>query len=316
METICAFDIGIKNLSFCILNKSDKKNEIIRWELIDLRTKQHTCIGRLLNGGNCGKPAKYEHKSNSDIFYCDKHVTQYNPIISNAVTTDTQHQCEYSGCDKKCTHILDNVHYCPKHLKKIQTQQISNNKLRKIKLGGCMKEPLYDLGRRMYDTLNNIPEILITDRIVIENQPSLTNPTMKSISILLFGYFIVMKHPCVEFISPSKKLKVNEQLTKSILSECTTKPLKYSTTKELGVKYSEELLKSFIDNTKWFELLHASKKKDDLCDAFLHAYVSIYGHSELLSTEKFMNETKKYFAERKAKKEITKKSENKIVLNI
>ena len=101
------------------------------------------------------------------------------------------------------------------------------------------------------------------------------------------------KHPKVEFISPSGKLKVNDTLTKSILSKCTKKN-KYKITKELGVKYSEKLLESFADTTTWNSLISSSKKKDDLCDAFLHAYYHLFGSGGLTSKE-FVDETAKYF---------------------
>lgn len=297
-KSICAFDIGIKNLSFCILNQNKDTNTIVNWELVDLRTSHPQCIGQLKGGKICGKPAKLCHKTNQTIFYCAKHAKQYKPEACDVSLCKKSKPCEYcvtdnSKCNKNGNNILESKTYCDSHLKKIQAKQLSENKLCNLKVTGCMKEPLYDLGINMYEALDKRPEILDVDQIVIENQPSLTNPTMKSISVLLLSYFIMKKHPKVEFISPSGKLKVNEALTKSILSKCTKKN-KYKITKELGVKYSEKLLEHFEDSKKWDELISNSKKKDDLCDAFLHAYYHLFGSCGLTSKD-FVNKTSEYF---------------------
>lgn len=291
-QSICAFDIGIKNLSYCILNKDT--NTIMNWELIDLRTSQPQCIGQIKGGKICGKPANMCHKINKEIFYCTKHAKQYKPDKCDISSCHESKPCEYnltdkSKCNKNSNKIFEKKVYCDKHLKKIQLKE---NTLCNLKITGCMKEPLYDLGMHMYETLDKRPEILKVDKIVIENQP-LTNPKMKSISVLLLSYFIMKKHQNVDFISPSGKLKVNDTLTKSILSKCTKKN-KYKITKELGVKYSEKLLECFTDTDKWNLLLSNSKKKDDLCDAFLHAYYHLFGNSGLTSNE-FIDKTTKYF---------------------
>lgn len=274
LHTICAFDIGIKNLSYCVLDDGS----ITEWELIDLRTSHLTCNCQLRGGKSCGKPAIFVSPIDAEKLYCSKHSKQYIPpeFISNKcdikkcefISARTQHKC-----GKKGTNAIDNTVYCDKHIEKIKTQKSA---LCRVKNIGCMKEPLYELGKHLYEILDTKPEILKTKKIVIENQPSLTNPTMKSISIILLSYFIMKKHPNVEFVAPSGKLKVYSQLTKDVLSVCT-KSNKYKVTKELGVKYCGEILKSFHNGNKWFEFMSVSKKKDDLCDAFLHAYYHSYG---------------------------------------
>jgi hypothetical protein len=141
-----------------------------------------------------------------------------------------------------------------------------------------MKEPLYDLGEKLYEILDATPEILGVDSVVIENQPTMKNPTMKSISMILFCYFLSKKFRNVKFISPSGKLKINEKLTKDILGKCDNKTEKYKVTKWLAIEYTNILLDQFgSGNNIWKIDLNKSKKKDDLCDAFLHAYYHLIG---------------------------------------
>lgn len=314
ITSICAFDIGIKNLSYCILSKNNNENKIINWELIDLRDEHPTCIGKLKGGKQCSKPAKLCHQHNPTIFYCDKHCKQYDPKQITISHCDKNKPCEFVKDDNKCTktgnNIVDSKIYCDKHLKNITSSYEKSNKLCNMKIIGCMKEPLYDIGTNMYNALDKRPEIMNVDKIVIENQPSLTNPTMKSISILLLSYFIMKKHPKVEFIAPSGKLKINEILTKSILSKCT-KSNKYKITKELGVKYCDELLDRFSDSNNWKSLITNSKKKDDLCDSFLHAYYHMYGKG--LNSKEFIDCTSQYFLK---KTETKTQKDNSIKIDI
>ena len=43
----------------------------------------------------------------------------------------------------------------------------------------------------MYKQLDAITEMLHVDEILIENQPTLINPTMKTVASLLYGYFVL-----------------------------------------------------------------------------------------------------------------------------
>jgi hypothetical protein len=295
--TICAFDIGIKNLSYCFLShdKNDNKRNIKQWELIDLRTSRKKCNFSLKSGEMCQKDATMSHSTNEELFFCNKHATQYKKQLNDELSkSKTESLCNYDNCKKNGNNEFQNKIYCDTHIKKITKQFIYDNKLCKIKVVGCMKEPLYDLGNHLYIELDKRIDILTAQKIVIENQPSMTNPTMKSISILLLSYFILHKHPCVEFIAPSGKLKINETLTKNILSQCKKDSMKYKITKRLGIKYCEELLNSFENNNLWIDKLEESNKKDDLSDAFLHAYYHMFGAIGL-TEKKFVDETTKIF---------------------
>ena len=67
--------------------------------------------------------------------------------------------------------------------------------------------------------LNEIPQLLDVDLVVIENQPSLKNPQMKSIQMILYSYFLILGKvignettksyiDVIDFCSASNKLKV------------------------------------------------------------------------------------------------------------
>ena len=80
-----------------------------------------------------------------------------------------------------------------------------------------MHESIFKLTKTLYIELDKIKDsILNVDEVLIENQPSMINPTMKTISALIYGYFVMAMvksdFKCrlknVKFYAPSNKLKI------------------------------------------------------------------------------------------------------------
>jgi hypothetical protein len=91
------------------------------------------------------------------------------------------------------------------------------------------------------------------DIIIIENIPSYKNATIKSISILLYGYY-VLRGDNVVFVSPNSK--------PAEIKACKT----YAERKKKSVELCKNLLKD--DNLKIFNNF---KKKDDIGDTIMQA---------------------------------------------
>lgn len=235
-------DIGCRNLSYCIIEHNDDSNiiKIIEWGLINLCSDDNKCCKVMRNGKICDKIAHY---------YDNCKINNINKI-----TDGTQVDIHVN-------------HYCTSH-------KTSTSK--RIKVADT--DNLYDHGNNMYDYLNKHPLILTCDKFVIENQPSMKNPKMKSIAMLLYSYFVYNKKSDLTFIHPTCKLKICSELTKIILKTAKTKTDKYKITKNLGIEYTQNILdKEVMDPAFWLEHLYKESKKDDLCDAFLHAYFTAFG---------------------------------------
>jgi len=152
----------------------------------------------------------------------------------------------------------------------------------------CTKEELKKDKIAVYE---RIPKILeeefysmqefskITD-VLIENQPCLKNPTMKSIQMMVYSFFVTNKNHggklcsednCpvisnIEFISPMNKLKVYDGPE----LECNLKS-KYSRRKKMVILHTKYFMEKY-DEEEWAEFFEANKKKnDDLADAYLQA---------------------------------------------
>jgi transcriptional regulator of met regulon len=324
MTSICAFDIGIKNLSLCLMKHSTNDTDNIsigQWELINIFTSGPKCIGTLRNKTICGKSAKFSCKQHPELTYCTAHKKQYvqpeceikkNKITSCSFVSSTDKHCSKKNCDQ---YIGTNA-YCNIHIKQMERQFNTLNKLTKMKGISCMHASLYELGSVLYEQLDKFPEILQVDKVVIENQPSLKNPTMKSIEMMLFCYFIHHKFSNVKFVSPMGKLKINDGLTKKVLSLCKTSADKYDITKELSIEYCKELMNISTDRDGLMKKLNSVTKQDDLCDAFLHAYYHLVGNTGL-SGDEFVDKTLKYFTEKmnvkKQKRHEKKTAEERII---
>lgn len=99
----------------------------------------------------------------------------------------------------------------------------------------------------------------MVDTVLIENQPCMKNPTMKSIQMMIFTYF-KMYEKNVVLISACNKIKVKK-------NDNPKEKLNYSQKK----KKSIELTRLYINGSDNQAILDNEKKKDDLADCFLQA---------------------------------------------
>ena len=171
-------------------------------------------------------------------------------------------------CDKPGTFIykckLDNseMYLCTSHSK--------NKCYDKVKKFNNPKNNIFHISQNLVKKLDEFKfiERNITD-VIVENQPSLKNPTMKSIQMIVYSYFLV-NGICkddssivgLEMINARNKLKVY----KGEPIKCDIKET-YKRNKYLAVKYCEKMI---IDEEQMFiDLYNDSKKKDDLSDSYL-----------------------------------------------
>jgi hypothetical protein len=173
--------------------------------------------------------------------------------------------------------------------------------------------------------LHELPQLLDVDIVVIENQPSLKNPQMKSIQMILYSYFLILGKiigdgeksnsyiNTIDFCSASNKLKIydgpeiilkskkprkkktgilvdqskeenNESndnidsenkeeqfIEEPIIEEEPSKKkgsgLNYADKKKLAIEHAKYFIEKVSPKHK--EFFESHKKKDDLSDSFL-----------------------------------------------
>ena len=189
--------------------------------------------------------------------------------------------------------------------------------------------------------LHEKPQLLDVDIVVIENQPSLKNPQMKSIQMILYSYFLILGKTIgngdksngyidkIDFCSASNKLKIydgpeiifekkvkkepkkkvskkKKEGEENIIQDITIDPvleqtiettveptleptieltieepsktkkkasgMKYSDKKKLAIEHAKYFVKKYNNsegNLNYWDFFNGHKKKDDLADSFL-----------------------------------------------
>ena len=146
----------------------------------------------------------------------------------------------------------------------------------------CKTVPLGTITEILYNKLHDKFIDYDIDTILLENQPVLKNPLMKSIQMIIYGYFNYEKHimgrniESIKLINASNKLKLGKKLkdfNNSVdVQEINKINSKYTKNKKLAIIYTNHFLKQRLieeDYEKYITIFNDHKKKDDLSDAFL-----------------------------------------------
>jgi hypothetical protein len=248
-KKVLAFDIGIKNLAFCVLENDSTVLELENCNILD-PVEEKKCF-------MCSKKASY---TAADNIFCKRHIPGTHTILPELDTKKIPpikilkeliklHNCENLGASKeKCLESLSKkftIHY----------EQPKQANASKITL-----EEIHDSLRKFVK--NNWTIFSGSTHVLLENQPAFKNPHMKSVQVLLFAtlrehFLLNNQTPSYHFIHAKKKV-----------SDAQTGDEGYAERKYK----SEERLKKLFDTskvinpelyTKW----QKSKKKSDMADA-------------------------------------------------
>lgn len=117
------------------------------------------------------------------------------------------------------------------------------------------------------------------DFVILENQPSNLNGSMKSLQMMIYTYFQLRKHweglsKQVYLVSASEKLKGHEHLDIDMKKYETMK--RYEKNKKLGVEITKMYLSK---NPEILTYFCSYKKADDMADSFLQAISWLKKHN-------------------------------------
>jgi len=296
----------------------DYQYDIIDWNEINLMENDRICLdccGKMKNGNQCDKKASFYlqlRDNEKNIGFCKTHRSQaddyWNEQMTKKLFKEIKEEnkgnsktikCNYlkkSGteCGKNASHSYDKNknYYCTAHYKSQLKKKTTELSLLPIKNLIVKKFPTSQLQLNLVVKLDQIMEhlsILGVEEVIIENQPSMKNPKMKSIASTLFDYFIIRGYvdkihnidlKLIRYMCPSNKLKVNENNTLEVFKKNKDDTKKYKLTKNLGIEYTRKLLQENDQQIKYLDLF---KKKDDLCDSFLQGlyYLRYIRHAKV-----------------------------------
>lgn len=250
----------------------DKKINIIDWGIIDLLEDHDPtkyCSKLTAKQTVCG--CKATHKVLSDnTFICSRHSKSMDKNLIERLPD------KIICCHEKCKSIatfhdhVNKKHFCGKHNKDVPLENLD-----KITQTTASKMPLYTLAKMLYRKLDKHPNLLQAKYICLENQPSTKNPTMKSLQMILYSYF-VMKVNMGELVirdlimmSAKNKLKLYKNEYGELPSEIVNHKDRYQKNKKSAVYITSKYLENEHEE-KWQNFYENNKsKKDDLADAYL-----------------------------------------------
>lgn len=270
-KTIVSFDIGIKNLAYCLFTISKDSIAIRDWNVINLLDLSGStspiplCNCQKAKSGICGKKAAYFF---ADSFYCNVHSKNSGKLLPSKATSMpaikklkvdelaqfcANHFISVSPQDKK-TAVLEKVQA---HFEKNTLKPIP-----KIKKTNANQIHLVDIGKRIKTNFDVKfqPYMKELTHVILENQISPIAGRMNTIQGMVAQYFIMKTDDLIiDFISSAGKLKglaINE----------TTD---YKTHKKDGIHFCTQFLEANPQMMTFRSVLESSAKKDDLADCFL-----------------------------------------------
>ncbi len=261
---ILSIDVGIKNLAFCLFDKSPTAEQfkISKWDVVNLSEDECLKCSFVEKNGLCNKPAKFKK---DDLCYCVKHSKKQQYQIPTS-----EHKPSFINKQKlsKLYEIADsyNIKYDPK-IKKTDLAILINEHIYKtyfetIESKKANEVDLFNIGINIKNKFNDLfKDEGKIDYVIIENQIGPLAIRMKTIQGMIVQYFIMsnlnVEH--IEFISASNKLK-----------DCDVKDKeKYSDRKKLGIAKCLGVLTLDFRFNEHMAYFNSHKKKDDLSDSFL-----------------------------------------------
>ena len=360
MYKAIGWDIGIKNLAYCVLEtkETNETNEntfvfnkhtydICNWKDISLVTQIESNLadsGQVSHINNtltcCGiknSPKKKAKNSIDEImepsekicgkkaFYAKDEVlengdyeglckTHFKKLKIARLPILSVKKCWTEGCSSKPVQVLKShifKGFCKKHINEMHKAKTHTDadffKINRAKT--TAKIDINQLGIALFQELNKIKESITEPSIILlENQPVLKNPTMKSMQMFLYSYYLMnildsnidLSIKKLQCYCASKKLDMikyipeDEQLRITTFIDTVNNP--YQKNKKMSIMLVEVLLKN---NAKWLEFFKSHPKQDDLADSLLMTlhYCSLFKKQDL------ENPARKSIAQKKPSKQ-------------
>ena len=282
---VLSFDVGMKNLAYCLFRIENKQYTILDWDIINICSNdkeiKQICQGVKKKGEKCTKEASFFKNS---LCFCKIHAKKQKFLIPTKELKKIEklkvvdikklmikHKLETNkkmlkkDCIKIINEYLEKKYFTTK--KKIKTKDID----------------FYTYGKNMKIHFERLFKNIQLDLILIENQIGPLALRMKVLQGMILQHFIERNCENVISVNSSNKLK-----------EFIQKKTTYSERKKESIDITLKLLELYnIENNKnnikkdkidvffqkikkktnipcnWFDYLKTHKKKDDLADCYL-----------------------------------------------
>jgi hypothetical protein len=239
---LVSFDVGLRNLAFCILEGTSRKDvKILHWDLIDVMAEG-------AGHGNpkcfkCNKPANWKQ---SEKYACTLHKRAGKACTKKSLQLKTIEELKKEatplnilGTTKKS--LVDGLyaHYA------------SNVWKRCVK--SCKQGSVVDLAPMISDSLKARTSIWTgSNKVIFEQQP---DKRMMAVQAMMHMWFVCHGYE-------AKGVSAIHKLTNMVTIDDATKT--YKGRKKTGIVHAAALVPA-----QWKDYMLKHPKKDDLADAFL-----------------------------------------------
>jgi hypothetical protein len=262
--------------------------------------KKTTVIVEQETGELCGKSATHSLVSDHTKGFCNTHFKSSVPRdATTGVQQDTieilpdscrcwHHDISSDGTRIRCQTgavILNArnqfIGYCRKHIPSCGLP--AGDQLKIIRSRKVASLDLTMLAAALYDELDARPDILVASDVLLENQPVLKNPTMKTMQTFLYSYYVMhgVQRPKngartvgdIHCYCASNKLDIIKLLPPAAATDILrrVKEVKsgYSRNKKMAVYICQYLLEHGTGCADLAIKFADKKKQDDLADSLL-----------------------------------------------
>jgi hypothetical protein len=257
---VLAFDIGIRNLAWCLMESGDKP-AILGWQNYDLLTGSGEAIrppNAKVTCCKCSVGAAFTNPVAGPT--CLRHCPSTHPPLK-----DLSGGAVYKRIpDLKTLRALEPTVRSATKAKLLAALSAKHSlPIQKVKVTKAVDTELtilHDAIRTF--VLSHAESFRKATHILLENQPVLKNPTMKSVQILLFATLrdiLQPEPPALKLVHAGKKVQGLEAGDSG-----------YKSRKDASEAKVQQLLvaEKVCESSKWLGVFKAHAKKSDLADAF------------------------------------------------
>jgi hypothetical protein len=253
MPKVLAFDIGIKNLAFCIL----EDNNMMALENVNLLPPVEPVPCSL-----CKLRASYHI---NDIVYCKRHIPKTHTVLPELSKKKLpvhnllkelvkKHGCDTDGKTKeKCVEALSKKFvFAFEQPKQANASHVSLE---------IVHDALRAFAQRSW------PEFSGCTHVLLENQPAFKNPHMKSVQVLLFA---VLRE---QFLQNGQTPKYHFVHAKKKVQDAQAGDAGYAERKNKSEERVKQLFESgSVINQQLYDKWKSATKKSDMADAVCMAF--------------------------------------------
>jgi hypothetical protein len=211
---ILSIDVGIKNLAFCLFDKSDGFDQfkVTKWDIINISEQDDNLLcGFIEKNIICNKLAKFKK---NDQCFCLKH-SKKQPNLQIPTSQQKSAFINKQKIQKLCEIASSHGIKYPPKIKKNDLVQLINEYVHQhyfenIESKKADKIDLFNIGLNIKTKFNKLFEMEEKiEYVIIENQISPIATRMKTIQGMIVQYFIMSNITVdhIEFISAANKLK-------------------------------------------------------------------------------------------------------------